>query len=60
MLQTTRIKLNLLFKLSNVNSNFELALGYLNPALDNSALLLNLQASFLVTNFLCCSLFRSS
>ena len=33
-----------------MNSNFELALGalgYLNPALNNSALVLNLQASFL-------------
>jgi len=26
----------LLFKLSNLNSNFELTLGYLNPALNNS------------------------
>ena len=30
-------KLNLLFKLSYLNSNFKLTLGYLNPALNNSA-----------------------
>ena len=34
----TRIKLNLLFKISYVNSNFALTLDYLNPALNNSAL----------------------
>ena len=28
----------MLFKLSNLNSNLALTLGYLNPALDNSAL----------------------
>ena len=28
----------MLFKLSNVNSNLALTLGYLNPALNNSAL----------------------
>ena len=33
-----RIKLNLLFKPSNLNSNFALTLGYLKPALDNPAL----------------------
>ena len=33
-----RLKLNLLFKLSNPNSNFALTLGYLNPALNNLAL----------------------
>ena len=27
----------MLFKLSNLNSNFALTLGYLNPALNNSA-----------------------
>ena len=32
-----RLKLNLRFKLSYVNSNFALALGYLNPALNNPA-----------------------
>ena len=31
------MKLNLLFKLSNLNCNFELTLDYLNPALNNSA-----------------------
>ena len=36
-LMTERIKLNLLFKLSNLNSNFALTLGYLNPALNNTA-----------------------
>ena len=35
---TKRIKLNLLFELSYLNSNFELTLGYLNLALNNSAL----------------------
>ena len=35
---TKRIKLNLLFKLSYLNSNFTLTLGYLNPALSNPAL----------------------
>ena len=29
-------KLNLLFKFSNLNSNFALTLGYLNPDLNNS------------------------
>ena len=28
----------MLFKLTNLNSNFALTLGYLNPALNNSAL----------------------
>ena len=32
-----RIKLNLLFKLSYLISNFALTLGYLNPALNNTA-----------------------
>ena len=32
-----RIELNLLFKLSYLNSNFALALGYLNPASNNLA-----------------------
>ena len=34
---TKRIKLNFAFKLSYLNSNFELPLGYLNPALNNLA-----------------------
>ena len=34
---TERIKLNLHFELSNLNSNFALTLGYLNPALNNTA-----------------------
>ena len=33
-LLTKRIKLNLLYKLSYLNSNFALTLGYLNPALN--------------------------
>ena len=37
-LSTKRIKTELLFKLSNLNSNLALTLGYLNPALNNSAL----------------------
>ena len=32
---TKRIKLNLIFKLSNLHSNFALTPGYLNPALNN-------------------------
>ena len=36
-LQTRSIKLNLLFKLLYLNSNFALTLGYFNPALNNSA-----------------------
>ena len=35
----------MLFKLSNLNSNLALTLGYLNPVLNNSALLLNLRAT---------------
>ena len=35
-----RIKLNLLFKLSFLNSNFTLTVGYLNPGLNNLALLI--------------------
>ena len=35
---TERIKLNLLFKVSNLNSNFALTLGYLNRVLNNPAL----------------------
>ena len=31
----------MLFKIANLNSNLALILGYLNPALNNSALLLN-------------------
>ena len=37
-LLTKRTKLNLLYKLSYLNSNFALTLGYLNPALNNPAL----------------------
>ena len=33
-----RIKTEMLFKLSNLNSNLALTPGYLNPALNNSAL----------------------
>ena len=32
-----KIKTEMLFKLSNLNSNLALTLGYLNPALNNSA-----------------------
>ena len=34
---TERIKLSFLFKFSNLNSNFALTLGYLNPDLNNLA-----------------------
>jgi len=37
-LYTKRIKTEMLFKLANLNSNLALILGYLNPALNNSAL----------------------
>ena len=37
-LKATKIKLNLLFKLSYLSSNFTLTLGYLNPASSNPAL----------------------
>ena len=37
-LSTKRIKTEMLFKLSNLNSNLALTLGYLNPALSNPAL----------------------
>ena len=43
---TERIKLNLLFNLSNLNSNFALTLGYLKPALNNSALFANAASRF--------------
>ena len=33
----------MLFKLSNLNSNLALTLGYLNPALNNSALFFKLK-----------------
>ena len=38
-MQKNYCKLNFLFKLSYLNSNFALTLGYLNPALNNPALL---------------------
>ena len=37
-----RIKLHLHFKLSYLNSNFVLTLGYVNPALNNPALLIKI------------------
>ena len=54
---TKRIKLNLLFNISYLNSNFAQTLGHLNPALDNAALVLTFQwqaqlsqnSSFVVT-----------
>ena len=36
-LWTKRIETEMLFKVSNLNSNLALTLGYLNPALNNSA-----------------------
>ena len=36
----------MLFKLSNLNSNLALTLGYLNPALNNSALMFKLPYNF--------------
>ena len=38
---TKRIKTEMLFKLSNLNSNLALTLGYINLALNNSAQFLN-------------------
>ena len=39
-LSTKRIKTEMLFKLSNLNSNLALTLGYLNPSLGELRLLL--------------------
>ena len=36
-MSTKRIKTEMIFKLSYLNSNLALTLGYLNPALNNSA-----------------------
>jgi len=36
----------MLFKLSNLNSNLALTLGYLNPALNNSALFDHIQPTY--------------
>ena len=36
----------MLFKLSNLNSNLALTLGYLNPALNNSALGVTIPSTF--------------
>ena len=52
----------MLFKLSNLNSNLALTLDYLNPALNNSALLNKLKAMLRVlsttfkpvNNLICC------
>ena len=41
----------MLFKLSNLNSNLALTLGYLNPALNNSALNINTHVFDLYTLF---------
>ena len=41
----------MLFKLSNLNSNLELTLGYLNPALNNSALKDNLRTENNIQKF---------
>ena len=41
----------MLFKLSNLNSNLALTLGYLNPALNNSALAFILQPLPVVRKF---------
>ena len=45
-LSTKRIKTEMLFKLSNLNSNLALTLGYLNPALNNWALVLSPYSSY--------------
>ena len=45
-LQSERIRLNLLFKLLYLNSNFALTLAYLNPALNNLALMCNKSWTF--------------
>ena len=36
----------MLFNLSNLNSNLAITLGYLNPALNNSALVVSLGATY--------------
>ena len=50
-LQTKRIKTEMLFKLSNLNLNIALTLGYLNPALNNLVQYL-LSLFFFFCNFL--------
>ena len=45
------MKLNLLFKLSYLNSSLMLTLGYLNPALNNLALDLEVQSTGLPSLF---------
>ena len=55
-LLTERINLNLLFKPSNLNSNFALILGYVNPALNKTALVFNTKVkvySFVLEVSLC-------
>ena len=43
---TKGIEVNSLFKLSYLNSNFALTLGYLNPALNDPAQSLNFHSDF--------------
>ena len=50
-LLTERIKLNLLFKLLYLSSNFAPTLGYLNPALNNPAQVFILSFHVLVGYF---------
>ena len=51
-LQTKRIKTEMLFKLSNLNLNIALTLGYLNPALNNLVQYLLSLSFFFFCNFL--------
>ena len=51
------MKLNLLFKLSNLNSNFALTLGYLNPALNNPAQKLRLWSRIMTCVSITCHKF---
>ena len=43
----------MLFKLSNLNSNLALTLGYLNPALNNSALMIFSLSRGFLTRYRC-------
>ena len=47
-LYTKRIKTEILFKLSNLNSNLALTLGYLKPALNNSAQVSKLEEEVII------------
>ena len=57
-LYAKRIKLNVLFKLSYLNSNFTLTLGYLNPALNKPALIMMAYTVQMSPGFILISILR--